>query len=71
MVTPMTNVTDRVLGVLQNDPRTMDADIDVSFFQGTLTLTGTVKSEQARQAAEEIARNDPSVVNVVDELKVK
>jgi osmotically-inducible protein OsmY len=71
MVTPISNVTDRVLEALQNDPRTKDAVIDVAFFQGTMTLTGTVRSEQVHQAAVEIARSDPSVVNVVDELKVK
>ena len=71
MVLPSSNITDRVTERLQNDPRTRDENIDVSFSQGTLTLTGTVSSEAARQAAEEIARDDESVVNTLNELKVK
>ena len=71
MVTPFTKTSNRVIEALQNDPRTKESLIDVSFIQGTLTLTGIVKSEQVHQAAIEIARSDPSVVNVVDELKVK
>ena len=71
MVMPNTSITDRVSESLQNDPRTRDEMIDVSYLQGTLTLTGTVRSEAARQAAEQIAREDESVINVVNELKVK
>jgi osmotically-inducible protein OsmY len=71
MVSPITTVTNRVLENLQDDPRTKDAVIDATFHQGTLTLTGTVKSEAVRQAAQEIARNDPGVTNVVNEIKVK
>lgn len=71
MVMPSTSITDRIAERLQNDSRTKGENIDVSFAQGTLTLTGTVGSESARQAAEEIAREDMSVVNVVNELKVK
>jgi osmotically-inducible protein OsmY len=71
MVTPMTSITNRIVEALQDDPRTKDEIIDVSYFQGTLTLTGTVKSEEARQAAEEKAREDEQVIQVVNELKVK
>jgi osmotically-inducible protein OsmY len=71
MVTPITGITNRVAEALQNDPRTEDEVIDVSYAQGTLTLAGMVKSEEARQAAEEIARDDVSVIHVVNELKVK
>ena len=71
MVMPNTSITDRVAESLQNDPRTSGEIIDVSYTQGTLTLTGTVKSEAARQAAAEIARQDEGVINVVNELKVK
>jgi osmotically-inducible protein OsmY len=34
-------------------------------------LTGTVDSEETRQVAEEIARNQPAVMSVVNELKVE
>ena len=70
MVTPITSITDRVVEALQDDPRTKDEVIDVSYAQGTLTLAGMVKSEEARRAAEEKAREDESVIQVVNELKV-
>lgn len=55
---------------LQNDPRTKGAQIDVSFNQSMVTLTGIVKSLEVRQAAEEIARQQPGVLSVVNELRV-
>jgi osmotically-inducible protein OsmY len=70
MVTPITSITDRVVEALQDDPRTKDEVIEVSYSQGTLTLTGTVKTEEARRAAEEKAREDEKVIQVVNELKV-
>jgi hypothetical protein len=47
-----------------------DADIDVAAQNGTVTLSGTVESEQARQRALEIARGVHGVTQVNDELRV-
>lgn len=52
------------------DPRTKGCIIDVGFNRGVVTLTGNVKTESARRAAEEIARSQPDVLQVVNELKI-
>ena len=70
MVSPMTDITDRVVTALLEDSRTKDARIDVGCTQSVCTLSGTVKSEAIREAAEEIARRQPGVVTVINELKV-
>lgn len=70
MVTHVPSATERILEALQDDPRTKDALIEVAFGQGVATLTGTVKSEEVRLAAEEIVRSQPSVITVISELKV-
>jgi osmotically-inducible protein OsmY len=61
----------RVSNALLEDPRTEEAIIDVANERGIITLTGSVDSEETRQAAEEIARDDQGVISVVNELKVK
>jgi osmotically-inducible protein OsmY len=71
MVTPATSVTERILDALNDDPRTRDEVIEVTTHQGVVTLVGEVKSEQIRRAAEEIARKQPGVVTLVNELKVR
>ena len=70
MVSPMTDITDRVTAALLEDSRTKNAMIDVGCTQNVCTLSGTVKSEAIREAAEEIARRQPGVVTVINELKV-
>lgn len=47
-----------------------DEDIDVAAQNGTVTLSGTVESEQAKQRALEIARDVRGVTQVNDELRV-
>ena len=64
------NPGQRVANALLEDDRTEDAIIEVTNERGIITLTGTVDSEETRQAAEEIARDDQSVISVVNELKV-
>jgi hypothetical protein len=56
---------------LQDDPRTRDAGIDVVEEGGTVTLTGTVTSEEVRRAAEEIAQQQEGVLQVINELQVE
>jgi len=69
MATPA-SINDRVLDALQNDPRTRKAVIEASSLGGVITLTGTVRSEAERQAAEEIAREQEGVLSVMNEIKV-
>jgi osmotically-inducible protein OsmY len=72
MALPRTSITDRVSEALQNDPRTKDEIIEVSYYaHSTLTLTGTVRSEAARRAGEEVARDNLGAVDIVNKLKVK
>lgn len=61
---------DRVFAALASDPRTKEAAIEVANDRGIITLAGKVKSNEARQAAEEIARQQAGVVTVINELKV-
>jgi osmotically-inducible protein OsmY len=67
---PTTSVADRVADALVSDPRTSHEVVDVVYKQGVVTLAGKVKSQQARLAAEEIARSQDGVISVVNELKV-
>jgi hypothetical protein len=57
--------------LLQDDPRTRDAAIDVGEEGSTVTLTGTVTSEEVRRAAEEIAQQQEGVLQVINELQVE
>ena len=61
----------RVANALLEDPRTEEEIIDVTNDRGIITLTGSVHSEETRQAAEEIARDDQGVISVVNALKVE
>ena len=69
-VTGPNGVSDRVLHALQNDPRTMEAVIDVSYQQGAVTLSGRVPTHEMREAAFEIARKQEGVITVINDLKV-
>jgi osmotically-inducible protein OsmY len=66
----MTDLTDRVVTALMEDPELKDADIDVSSGQNIVTLTGNVKTVALRDAAEEIAKRQDGVTMVVNEIKV-
>jgi osmotically-inducible protein OsmY len=70
MVSPMTDVSQRVLEALQNDSRIKGTLIDVAYNQGVVTLSGQVKTEALREAAEEVARQQGGVVSVINEIKV-
>ena len=60
-----------VTTALARDPRTSELAIDVSCLAGELTLSGTVRTQQQKQAAEEIARGIPRVGVVLNELAVR
>ncbi|MCC9077853.1 BON domain-containing protein [Litorilinea aerophila] len=61
----------RVVAALQSDPRTSDEVIEVINDRRVITLSGTVNSEEARRAAEEIASNQPGVIAVINALEVR
>jgi osmotically-inducible protein OsmY len=61
----------RVSIALKDDPRTRDAAIDAVEEGGTVTLTGTVTSEEVRRAAEEIAQQQEGVLQVISKLQIE
>ena len=71
MSQPMVDPGQAVGNALLEDPRTQDAIIDVASDRGIITLTGTVDSQEVREIAEEIARDNQGVITVVNELKVE
>lgn len=70
MVSPMTGITDRVIQALLADPRTKNANIEVTSMGSIITLTGMVKTPALQDAAEEIARSQQGVTTVINELKI-
>ena len=60
----------RVEARLDADPRTADAPIGVSARGGEVTLEGTVASAAIKAAAEAIARAEPGVVMVLNDLRI-
>lgn len=60
-----------ITSALLTDPRTEMAVIRVSMTHGVVMLSGLVESETARQAAEELARQQPGVSAVVNELQIE
>ena len=63
-------VTARVIAALLADPHASTSLIEVRYERGTVTLTGTVLSEEARRAAEEIVSRQEGVVTVINDLRV-
>lgn len=70
MVSPMTDLTDRVVTAIMEDSELKNADIEVTSSQNIVTLSGTVKTAALRDAAEEIAKRQAGVTMVVNEIKV-
>ena len=61
----------RVSAALQDDSRTRDAAIDVVDESGIVTLTGSVASEDIREAAEEVTQQQEDVVEVINDLQIE
>jgi uncharacterized protein with GYD domain len=61
----------RIAARLAADTRTAVAMIDVSAVGGEVTLEGSVPAASVKQAAEEIARAQPGVALVLNELHVQ
>jgi osmotically-inducible protein OsmY len=70
MLSQSIGLTDKLFEALKNDPRTKDAVVDIAFNQGIVTLSGTVKSHTTMNAVEEIAKKQPGVISVINEVKV-
>jgi osmotically-inducible protein OsmY len=56
-------------GLLENSGQ-LYADVNTVVYEGRVLLTGKVATQDARQAAENIARNTQNVKKVIDELVV-
>ncbi len=64
------NLAERISAALTADERTQDAVIEVVETHGIVTLKSEVGSVQVREAAEQIARDQEGVLDVVNELTV-
>ncbi len=63
------DIETRVREALRSDPRTMNTVIDVDYEQGVIVLRGEAGSLNVFRAAEEIARNQNGVNEVMNRLK--
>jgi hypothetical protein len=66
-----TSIVAHVIDALSTDPRTNVAIVGVLNERGVVTLKGQVDDPNTRDAAEEIARRQPGVADVLNELDVK
>jgi osmotically-inducible protein OsmY len=65
------DIVTRVQSALLKDACTGKFGIEVIEHDGVITLTGAVDSEEAREAAEEIAAQQEDVLEVINDLEVK
>jgi osmotically-inducible protein OsmY len=70
-LTTDTSIVAHITEALYTDPRTDVAIVGVLNEHGVVTLKGRVDDPNTRDAAEEIARRQPGVVDVINELEVK
>jgi hyperosmotically inducible protein len=66
-----TVIGSRVKGKLVVEPEIRSLNIDVDVYNGVVTLTGIVDSNDQRKRAIEIARSTSGVVRIVSNIKVK
>jgi hyperosmotically inducible periplasmic protein len=66
-----TAITTAVKAKLLTDSRTTGTSVKVTTSSQAVTLTGKVKSEAEKQAAQEIAANTKGVKNVTNQLEVE
>jgi len=71
MDSPVSTIAKVISDELMDNPVTKGSIIDVSVNQGIVVLSGIVRSASIVQEAEAIARAQPGVLSVVNELKVK
>ena len=65
------SIVEEITAALSTDPRTDVAVVGVINEHGVVSLKGQVGDPNTREAAEEIARRQPGVVDVINELEVK
>ena len=70
MVVMKSNVVKRVEDALAEDDRTAEFDINVVGKQGVVTLTGSVDALETKDAATEIAEQQESVLEVINDVEV-
>lgn len=66
-----TTITSKVKAKLLDDPMTKGLSIYVDTFEGNVTLTGAVASQEERRRAIELARSVAGVKTVKDTLNIK
>ncbi len=71
LVSTDTSIVSHVTAALSRDHRTDVAIVGVLNERGVVTLKGQVDDPNTREAAEEIARRQPGVLDVINELEVK
>jgi len=71
MATDDTAITAKVKAALIAEPGLKSTDINVDTKEATVTLSGTVASNELRDKAKQIASSTNGVKNVVDNLVVK
>jgi hypothetical protein len=67
---PDSQVESNVLKALASAPELASESITTHTVYGTVTLSGSVRDEQARRKAEDLAANAEGVTKVVDELRI-
>jgi len=63
-------ITTKIKSKLTADPEVNPFTIDVDTVNGVVTLSGTVRTEEQRQEAEDLARGTEGVKEVVNSLQV-
>ena len=64
------SIEDKVKAKLADDPDLKSEKIECMAYHGTITLKGTVKSQDQRRQAEDLAKQIPEVQHVVNRLTV-
>ncbi|HHX40222.1 MAG TPA: BON domain-containing protein [Armatimonadetes bacterium] len=65
-----TTIARSAKSALANDPRVGAMDITVHSYRGRVQLVGEVTSLEQMEAAEEVARSVPGVVEVINNLRL-
>ena len=64
-----TDIAYQVREALANDPRLQHSTIDVTYEDGAILLTGTVDRLENMRLAEEIARQQDGVDQVINQIR--
>lgn len=61
----------RITAALLDEPGLAGSAIDVQFEKGRVTLSGFVETQEQRQSAEQIARRQEGVTEVINNIEIK